>query len=125
MVAIGTGGELFHKKGSGPVPRLRRRNICYRFDAAIFAGSGSSSGSLNWTGTTVVSHPVPVRPRQSQPTGLGGGAPGPDPDPPGLTQVIQAFQNQAHVAAPVGNDDHRVLALTEQTETTVRHSGPG
>lgn len=42
------------------------------------------------------------------------------PDLPGLTQVIQAFQDQAHVAAPVGNDDHRVLALTEQTETTVR-----
>lgn len=34
--------------------------------------------------------------------------------------MIRAFQNQAHVAAPVGDDDHRVLALTEQTETTVR-----
>lgn len=36
-----------------------------------------------------------------------------------LTQVIWTLQNQADVAALVGDDHHRVLAWTEQTETRV------
>lgn len=33
--------------------------------------------------------------------------------------MIRTFQHQTHVAAPVGDDDHRVLAWTEQAETRV------
>lgn len=34
-------------------------------------------------------------------------------DLPGLTQVIRAFQDQTHMATLVGDDDNRVLGLSE------------
>lgn len=41
----------------------------------------------------------------------------------GLTQVIWTLQNYADMAALVGDDHHRVLAWTEQTETRVSRLG--